>query len=119
MKTMIVQDYGGMEGMEIRRLNAQILETGIKTGICLIDFSAPWCGPCRLQKPALEQLAKQYVGTVMFAEVNVDENRQTAMKYGIMTIPTIILLRAGKEIKRFVGLQPANVLSVAIEKALK
>ena len=62
---------------------------------------------------------KEPSGKVMFAEVNVDENQQAAMKYVIMSIPTIIIFKDGKEIERFVGLQPENVLSIAIEKALK
>ena len=103
----------------IQPLNAETLETGIETGVTLVDFSTPGCSPCRLQKSAIEQLAEQQIGKVMFAEVNVDENRQTAMKFGIMSIPTIIIFKDGIEIQRFVGLQGANSLSVAIERALK
>jgi thioredoxin len=103
----------------IQPLNAETLETGIETGVTMVDFSAPWCGPCRMQRPAIEALAEQQMGNVMFAEVNVDENRQTAMKLGIMSIPTIIIFKDGKEIQRFIGLQSADALSVAIEKALK
>ena len=102
----------------IQPLNAETLETGIETGVTMVEFSAPWCSPCRMQKPAIEALAQQHIGKVMFAEINVDENRQTAMKLGIMSIPTIIIFKDGKEIQRFVGLQPANALSVAIENAL-
>ena len=102
----------------IQPLNAETLETGIETGVTMVEFSAPWCSPCRMQKPTIEALAEQHIGEVMFAEVNVDENRQTAMKLGIMSIPTIIIFKDGKEIQRFVGLQPANALSVAIENAL-
>ncbi len=102
----------------IQPLNAETLETGIETGVTMVEFSAPWCSPCRMQKPAIEELAEQHIGKVMFAEVNVDENQQAAMKYVIMSIPTIIIFKDGKEIQRFVGLQPANTLSVAIENAL-
>jgi thioredoxin 1 len=103
----------------IQSLNAEGFEAEIKSGVTLVDFNAPWCGPCRMQKPVLEQLAEQRIGEVTFAEVNVDENQQSAMKLGIMSIPTIIIFKDGKEIERFVGLQPENALSVAIEKALK
>jgi thioredoxin 1 len=103
----------------IQPLNAETLETGIETGVTMVDFSAPWCSPCRMQRPAIETLAEQQMGNVTFAEINVDENRQTAMKLGIMSIPTIIIFKDGKEIQRFVGLQSADALSVAIEKALK
>ena len=103
----------------IQSLSAEGFEAEIKSGVTLVDFNAPWCGPCRMQKPVLEQLAEQRIGKVTFAEVNVDENQQSAMAFGIMSIPTIIIFKDGKEIERFVGLQTENALSVAIEKALK
>lgn len=103
----------------IQPLTAETFETGISAGVALVDFSAHWCVPCRMQRPAIEQLADRHIGKVMFAEVDVDENRQAAMKYGIMSIPTIIIFKDGTEIQRFVGLQPANALSLAIEKALQ
>ena len=106
-----------MEGIE--SLSSTEFETQIKNGVTLVDFGASWCAPCRMQRPAIEQLAVQHFGKAMFAEVDVDENRQTAMKFGIMSIPTIIIFKDGKEIQRFVGLQPANALSLAIEKALQ
>ena len=102
----------------IKSLKSNEFETLIKTGVTLVDFGAPWCAPCRMQRPAIEELADQHIGKVVFAEINVDENRQAAMKYGIMSIPTIIIFKGGKEIQRFIGLQPTNTLSVAIEKAL-
>lgn len=103
----------------IQPLNTKTLEPGIGSGVTLVDFSAPWCSPCRMQKPAIEALAEQHTGKVVFAEINVDENRQAAMAYGIMSIPTIIIFRDGKEIKRFVGLQSEKTLSAAIERVLK
>jgi thioredoxin 1 len=104
---------------KIQSLNAAGFETEIKNGITLVDFNAPWCAPCHMQKPVLEQLAKQRAGKITFAEINVDENRQAAMKFGIMSIPTIIIFKDGKEIQRYVGFQSANDLSIAIDKALK
>ena len=103
----------------IKSLNSNGFETLIKTGVTVVDFGAPWCTPCRMQRPAIEELAEQHNGKVMFAEVNVDENRQAAMNYAIMSIPTIIIFKDGKEIQRFIGFQPVNALSVAIEKILK
>lgn len=103
----------------IQPLNAETLEPGIGSGVALVDFGAPWCSPCRMQKPAIEALAEQHAGKVLFAEINVDENRQVAMQYGIMSIPTIVIFKNGKEIQRFVGLQTTDALSVAIENGLK
>jgi len=105
-----------LEGIE--SLNSKDFETQIKNGVAMVDFGAPWCAPCRMQRPAIEELAARHIGKVLFAEVDVDENRQTAMTFGIMSIPTIIIFKDGKEIKRFVGLQPATALSLAIEQAL-
>ena len=93
-------------------------ESEIKNGITLVDFSAPWCAPCLAQKPIIDELAKQFLERASFVEVNVDENRQSAVKLRIMSIPTIIIFKEGQEVQRFVGLQHDDRLSEAIEKAL-
>ena len=103
----------------IGSVNTEDFENGIKNGIALVDFSAPWCVPCLAQKPIIDELAKRFRGRAAFVEVNVDENRQSAMKLRIMSIPTIIIFKEGQEMQRFVGLQPEDRLSEAIEKALK
>ena len=94
-------------------------ESEIKNGITLVDCSARWCAPCLAQKPMIDELAKQFLGRASFVEVNVDENRQSAVKLRIMSIPTIIIFKEGQEVQRFVGLQHEDRLSEAIEKALK
>ena len=94
-------------------------EDKIGQGITLIDFNAPWCGPCRAQKPILDDLAEAYRGRVTVAELDVDENRDTAMHLGIASIPTLILYKAHEEVKRFVGLQARETLATAIESALE
>jgi len=87
-------------------------------GVVLVDFNAPWCGPCRFQEPIIKNIAKQFEGKAIVSEVNVDENRETAIRLGIQSIPTLILFKNGREIKRFIGLQPAETLSHAIQSAL-
>jgi thioredoxin 1 len=72
----------------------------------LVDFWAPWCGPCRAVAPIVEQLAGEYEGKVQFAKLNTDDNQRTAMKYGVMAIPTLILYRGGNEVARLIGVQP-------------
>jgi thioredoxin 1 len=69
----------------------------------LVDFFAEWCGPCQITGPIIEELAKEYEGKVKIGKINVDENQQVAAKYGIMSIPTIIIFKNGQEIKREVG----------------
>ena len=79
---------------------AQVLDAELPT---VVDFWAEWCGPCRKVSPIIEELAGDYVGKVRFAKVNVDENSATPVKYGIMSIPTIILFKGGKAADKVVG----------------
>lgn len=79
-------------------------------GKALVDFWAPWCGPCRMQTPILEKLTASSEIKAKIFKLNTDENPEIAQKYGIVSIPTLILFEDGKEIERFVGVQPENVL---------
>lgn len=90
----------------------------VKTGVTLVDFWAPWCPPCRAQGPIVEKLADAFDGKALVAKVNVDEETAAAEKYGVANIPTIVLLKDGKEAKRFVGLQQEAALRDAINAAL-
>ncbi len=71
----------------------------------LVDFWAPWCGPCQMVGPIIEELAKEVEGKVKVGRLNVDENPQIAAKYGIMSIPTVIFFKEGKEVVRQIGLE--------------
>ena len=68
-----------------------------------VDFWAPWCGPCRMAEPVFNELSDKYKGKVLFCKVNVDESPLTAQKYGVMSIPTTILIVGGKEVDRQIG----------------
>ena len=83
--------------------------------LVLVDFWAAWCGPCLMVAPILEELAREYSGRVVFAKVDVDRNRRLAMKFGIMSIPTLILFKDGKPVDMIIGAQPKP----AIEKVIK
>ena len=76
----------------------------------IVDFWAPWCGPCKMVAPTLEKLAKEYTGKLLVAKVNTDENPEWAMKYGVQGIPTMLFVANGKLIHRQVGALPEPVL---------
>jgi len=69
----------------------------------LVDFWAPWCGPCQTAGPVIEELAKEYEGKIKVGKLNVDENPKISEKYGILSIPTVIIFKNGEEVKRQVG----------------
>jgi thioredoxin 1 len=94
-------------------------EKTIHKGIILIDFNAPWCGPCRLQEPILKKIAKKFNGKAVIGEINVDQHPELAASLGIQSIPTIIIFNDQKEFKRFIGLQPENILSSTLNKLIK
>ena len=84
----------------------------------LVDFWAPWCGPCRMVTPVVEELANEYEGRVSFTKLNVDENPKIASQYGVMSIPTLILFKEGKPVSNVVGFRPKDELKQNLEAAL-
>jgi len=83
-----------------------------------VDFWAEWCGPCRMVGPAVEQISKSMTGKIKVAKVNVDENQEIAMKYGIRSIPSLLLFKGGKEIGRTIGAAPKETYVKFIESSL-
>jgi thioredoxin 1 len=94
----------------IKITDADINENIKKYPNLVIDCWAPWCGPCRMIGPIIEELAKEMQGKVVFAKLNVDENQATSMKYQIMSIPTMLLFKNGDLVDKFVGAVPKEEL---------
>ncbi|MBN2372026.1 MAG: thioredoxin [Vicinamibacteria bacterium] len=90
-----------------------------KNGVTLVDFWAERCPPCRAQGPIVDKLAETYAGRVTIGKLDVDSHREAATDLGLYCIPTLILFKDGKELKRFTGLQTEASLSSALERALR
>jgi len=84
----------------------------------LVDFWAPWCGPCRMVAPVVEEIASQYEGQIKVVKVNTDENPQIASLYGIRSIPTLMIFKDGQKVDMVVGAVPKTTLSNTLEKYL-
>lgn len=86
--------------------------------LVILDLWAPWCGPCRMVAPVLEQLSSEYAGRIKVVKVNVDDSPATAAKYEARSIPTLVILDHGTVVTRIIGAQPKPALAAAIDKAL-
>ena len=100
------------------RLNQKKFERSILHGVTLVDFDAPWCAPCRAQKPIIDALKKNYQGKAAVKKINIDDNRDIALHLGIQSIPTIILFNEGREMNRFIGVQTEETLNRALKKLI-
>lgn len=95
--------------------DAEIVQSDLPA---MVDFWAPWCGPCRVMAPIVESIAERYQGKVKVAKVNVDENPQLAVRYSIMSIPTLLFFRNGQVVDKIIGLVPQQEIEERLNKLL-
>jgi len=86
-----------------------------KHPLVVVDCWAPWCGPCQMVAPVIQELARDYAGKILFGKLNVDENREVSMQYQIMGIPTLLVFKNGKLVERIVGAMPRRMLEPKIK----
>ncbi|MFT4565535.1 MAG: thioredoxin 1 [Saprospiraceae bacterium] len=99
--------------------DANFKETALDTeGVAVVDFWAEWCGPCRLVGPVIDDLSKEYEGKALIGKVNVDNNREISMKYGVRSIPTILFLKNGEVVDKHVGTATKATLAEKIDALL-
>ena len=99
--------------------NVESFEKSLNEGkLMMVDFWAAWCGPCRMLAPMVDDLAAQYEGKAVVGKVNVDEEQELAIRYGVMSIPTVIFFKDGKEIDRKVGVMPPAAFTEVLDKNL-
>lgn len=84
--------------------------------LIMVDFWASWCGPCRMLGPVVEKLAEEYEGKAVIGKINVDEQQELAVRYGVMSIPTVIFFKDGKEIDRKVGVMPVTAYTQVLDQ---
>ncbi len=104
--------------MAILHLTEGAFDNAVSQGVTLVDFWAGWCGPCKMLAPTIDQLAETYDGKVRIAKIDVDAEPNLACRFGIMSIPTVIILKDGVEVDRKVGLLPADTYTNALDHLL-
>ena len=105
--------------MSLKHFTRETFEKELNGGaLMLVDFWAEWCGPCRMLGPVIEGLADEYEGRAVIGKVNVDEEGELAMRYGVMNIPTVILFKNGWELDRMVGGLPGAGFTLALDENL-
>jgi len=98
-------------------ITSQNFEATVEKGLVLVDFWASWCGPCMMLAPVVEQLAEELDGRVTVGKINVDQEQELAVKFGVMSIPTLVLFKDGTEVTRSVGVVPKAKLLEMVENA--
>lgn len=103
--------------MSVKQISDATFNNEIEDGIVLVDFWAPWCGPCKIIAPILDELSAEIGDAAKIVKINVDDNPESASKYNVMSIPTLLVFKDGQLVDQMVGVQPKEKLKAVIEKA--
>ncbi len=106
----------GIQQLKQGEFETNVLKSGLPT---VVDFYADWCGPCRTVGPIVESLSKEYTGRVNFAKVNTDDNQALAIRYDILSIPTVMIFKNGSIVDKIIGAAPAQAYRQKIDAALR
>ena len=104
--------------MAVLHLTEGAFDNAVSQGVTLVDFWASWCGPCKMLAPTIDQLAETYEGKARIAKIDVDAEPNLARRFGVMSIPTVIILKDGVEVDRKVGLLPADTYTNALDNLI-
>lgn len=105
--------------MALKHLTTAEFDTAVEAApLAMVDFWASWCGPCKMLSPLVEALAEQYDGKALVAKVNVDEEPDLAARFGVMSIPTVVFLKNGREFDRKVGVMPPEAFTSVLDNNL-
>lgn len=105
--------------MAIKHLTTAEFDAAVNEApLAMVDFWAPWCGPCKMLSPVMESIADQYEGKALVGKVNVDEELELARRFGVMNIPTVVFLKDGQEFDRKVGAMPAEAFTEVLDENL-
>ncbi|WP_261303663.1 thioredoxin [Paenibacillus andongensis] len=103
--------------MSVKQISDATFNNEIEAGIVLVDFWAPWCGPCKIIAPILDELSAEIGDAAKIVKINVDDNPESASKYNVMSIPTLLVFKDGQLVDQLVGVQPKEKLKAVIDKA--
>ncbi len=106
---------GNVKEISDNEFDAEILKSSIPA---VVDFWAPWCGPCKSIAPVLDELSNEYSGKIKFTKINVDDNPKTPTQYGVRGIPNLVFFKGGKVVEQIVGAVPKEQLIAALKKVL-
>jgi thioredoxin 1 len=103
--------------MSVNQISDSTFQSETSSGTVLVDFWAPWCGPCKMIAPILDELSAEIGDKAKIVKINVDDNPESAAKYNVMSIPTLLVFKDGQVVDQLVGVQPKEKLKAVIEQA--
>jgi len=114
-----VKEKSRLSGQVIHLTDSNFNDVINKNRLVLVDFYADWCMPCRMMAPVVEELAKELAGKVLVGKINVDENPATADRFQVFSIPTLVIIKSGREVDRIIGFIPKSQVEARIKKHLE